>query len=68
VRDELLVDPDRFVASATAARFGPHAGARDAAQDARRELRALVQRIRRRLTTRARVRGLFSLRSAGFAP
>ena len=68
VRDELFVDPDRFVASATAARFGPPAGARDAARDARRELRALVRRIRRRLTTRERVRGLFSLRSAGFAP
>ncbi|HVH51360.1 MAG TPA: transglutaminase-like domain-containing protein [Gaiellaceae bacterium] len=68
VRDELLVDPDRFVAAATAARFGPPAGARDASRDARRELRSLVQRMRKRLTARERVRGLLSLRSAGFAP
>lgn len=68
VREELLVDPDRFVAAATAARFGPPAGAQKASRDARRELRALVQRMRKRLTARERVRGLLSLRSAGFAP
>ena len=68
VRDELAVDPDRFVAAATAARFGPPAGARPAARDARRELRALMRVVRARLTLRERVRGLLSLRSLGFAP
>jgi hypothetical protein len=68
VRDELAVDPDRFVAAATAARFGPPAGAHPAARDARRELRALMRVVRARLTHRERVRGLLSLRSLGFAP
>jgi hypothetical protein len=68
VRDELAVDPDRFVAAAAAARFGPPAGARAAARDARRELRALMRLVRRRLSARERVRGLLSLRSIGFAP
>ena len=68
VRDELAVDPDRFVAAATAARFGPPAGARPAARDARRELRTLLRSVRGRLTLRERVRGLLSLRSLGFAP
>jgi transglutaminase-like putative cysteine protease len=68
VREELAVDPDSFVAAATAARFGPPAGARRAALSARRELRALMRTIRARLTARERVRGLVSLRSLGFAP
>ena len=68
VREELAVDPDRFVAAATAARFGPPGGARPAARDARRELRALIRAVRHRLTTRERLRGLVSLRSLGFAP
>jgi len=68
VREELTVDPDRFVAAATAARFGPPAGARAAAREARRELRALVRRLRGRLTPLERARGLLSLRSLGFAP
>jgi hypothetical protein len=68
VRDELAVDPDKFVAAATAARFGPPAGARPAARDARRELRALIRVVRVRLTARERLRGLLSLRSLGFAP
>jgi transglutaminase-like putative cysteine protease len=68
VREELAVDPDRFVAAATAARFGPPAGAQRAARDARRELRALMRMIRARLTARERARGLLSLRSLGFAP
>ena len=68
VREELAVDPDSFVAAATAARFGPPAGARPAAHAARRELRALMRTIRARLTARERVRGLVSLRSLGFAP
>jgi hypothetical protein len=68
VRDELAVDPDLFVAAATAARFGPPAGASPAARVARRELRALLRVVRARLTFRERLRGLLSLRSLGFAP
>jgi transglutaminase-like putative cysteine protease len=68
VREELAVDPDEFVAAATAARFGPPEGARPAARDARRELRALMRAVRARLTARERLRGLLSLRSLGFAP
>jgi transglutaminase-like putative cysteine protease len=68
VRHELMVDPDAFVAAATAARFGPPEGAGGAARLARRELRALLRRMRVRLRTRDRVRGLLSLRSFGFAP
>ena len=67
VRYELAVDPDAFVGAATAARFGPPDGSGPAARAARRELRALLRTIRRRLTTRERVRGLLSLRSLGFA-
>ncbi|MEN3340948.1 MAG: protein-glutamine gamma-glutamyltransferase [Actinomycetota bacterium] len=65
VLDQLTVDAGSFVSAATAARFGRPAGARAAAADARRELRALVRRIRGRLTVRERVRGLLSLRSFG---
>ena len=68
VREELTVDPDPFVAAATAARFGPPAGAELAARRARKELRVLRRRLRRRLTPFERVRGLLSLRSLGFAP
>jgi len=67
VRNELAVEPDRFVAAATAARFGPPGGARAASQDARRELRLLLARIRPRLTPFERARGLFSVRSLGLA-
>jgi transglutaminase-like putative cysteine protease len=68
VRHELAVDPDAFVAAATAARFGPPAGAATSARRARRELRALLREMRRRLRGRDRARGAFSLRSFGFAP
>ncbi len=68
VRRELAVDPDPFVAAATAARFGRPEGAGPAARDARRELRSLVRRVRSRLGVRDRLRGLLSLRSLGFAP
>jgi transglutaminase-like putative cysteine protease len=68
VRHELEVDPDAFVAAATAARFGPPAGAARAARQARRELRLLLRGMRNRLRARERVRGLVSLRSLGFAP
>ena len=68
VREELTVDPDAFVAAASAARFGPPAGAEAAARRARKELRTLRHRLRRRLTPFERARGLLSLRSLGFAP
>jgi transglutaminase-like putative cysteine protease len=68
VRRELSVEPDAFVAAASAARFGPPAGSDRAAREARRELRALTRRMRRRLRIRERVRGIVSLRSFGFAP
>jgi transglutaminase-like putative cysteine protease len=67
VRYELLVDADRFVAAATAARFGRVESASAAAHAARRELRALLREVRRRLTGRERLRGLLSLRSLGLA-
>ena len=68
VRHELAVDPDSFVAAATAARFGRPEGAGAAARAARRELRGLVRRMRPRLSALERARGLLSLRSLGFAP
>jgi len=68
VRYELSVDTDAFVAAATAARFGPPTGAPAAARRARRELRALLRSMRLRLRSRDRLRGVFSLRSFGFAP
>jgi transglutaminase-like putative cysteine protease len=67
VRHELAVEPDAFVAAATAARFGPPAGAARAARDARRELRVLTRSMRARMRTRDRLRGIVSLRSFGFA-
>jgi hypothetical protein len=67
VRHELAVEPDRFVAAATAARFGRPGGAGSAARDARRELRSLLRAMRVRLRTRDRVRGIVSLRSFGLA-
>ena len=68
VRTELAVDPDAFVAAATAARFGPPAGASRSARRARSELRQLRRGMRARLRIRDRVLGLLSLRSFGFAP
>ena len=68
VRHELAVEPDGFVAAATAARFGRPAGAGTAARDAKRELRMLTRAMRRRIRTRDRLRGIVSLRSFGFAP
>lgn len=65
LRGELAVDPDRFVAAATAARFGRPDGARSAAHAARRELRLLLRSVRNRLTGRERLRGFLSLRSLG---
>jgi transglutaminase-like putative cysteine protease len=68
VRHELSVEPDAFVAAATAARFGPPSGSARASREARGELRLLVRQMRRRLDAADRVRGLLSLRSFGFAP
>jgi hypothetical protein len=66
VQHELSVEPDAFVSAATAARFGPPAGAQRAAREARRELRMLLRRMRVHLRATERVRGLLSLRSFGF--
>jgi hypothetical protein len=67
VRYELSVEPDAFVAAATAARFGPPEGAPEAARAARRELRRLLRQIRSRLELHERARGVLSLRSLGLA-
>jgi transglutaminase-like putative cysteine protease len=61
----LYVDADAFVAAAGAARFAPEREARSAARRARRELRALRGRLRRRLSVGERLRGLVSVRSLG---
>jgi transglutaminase-like putative cysteine protease len=63
VKREFGVSPEAFVAAATAARFGRPEGAAAAALTARRELRALLEIARRRLTWLDRLRGLLSLRS-----
>ncbi|HEY1563414.1 MAG TPA: transglutaminaseTgpA domain-containing protein [Gaiellaceae bacterium] len=63
VRHEFGVEPTPFVAAATAARFGRAEDAEVAAGTARRELRGLLDGIRRSLTSRERLCGLFSLRS-----
>jgi hypothetical protein len=60
---EFGVRAEAFVASATAARFGPPEAAAAGALTARRELRALLESARRGLTLRERLRGLLSLRS-----
>jgi transglutaminase-like putative cysteine protease len=65
LRREFGVDPREFVAAATAARYGRTDLADGAARDARRELEALLSAMRRGLTRRERLRGLFSLRSLG---
>lgn len=63
VQREFGVDPERFVAAATAARFGPVGSAATAAGTARSELRDLLAGARRNLSRRERLRGLLSLRS-----
>jgi hypothetical protein len=63
LRREFAVEPEAFVAAATAARFAPSEEAADAALTARRELRALLRTARRSLSWPDRIRGLFSLRS-----
>jgi protein-glutamine gamma-glutamyltransferase len=63
VKREFGIDPEAFVAAATAARFGPSEGAAAAALTTKRELRVLLEIARRSLTWRDRARGLLSLRS-----
>jgi protein-glutamine gamma-glutamyltransferase len=63
VRRNFAVQPEAFVAAATAARFGPPEEAVAAAITAKRELRALLEIARRSLSWRDRARGLLSLRS-----
>ena len=67
VEQEFGVDARGFALHATAARFGPAAGAREAARAMRRDLRDLRRRLRRELTRLERLRGLVSLRSLGLA-
>ena len=67
VESEFGVEARAFGLHATAARFGPAGGAREAARAMRRDLRHLRKRLRRRLTRVERIRGLLSLRSLGLA-
>jgi len=67
IADRLAVDAVAFTDAADAARFGPPAPARAAATQAKRELRELKRRLRRRLFVLDRARGLVSLRSLGFS-
>jgi transglutaminase-like putative cysteine protease len=61
------VEPGCFAAAVERARFGPPAQAREAASEARRELRELKRRLRRELSLVARTRGFLSLRSLGLS-
>jgi transglutaminase superfamily protein/transglutaminase TgpA-like protein len=65
VEDEIGVSARDFVAAAAEARFGPVAGAREAARTARNELRTLRRELRQALTRPERALGLVSLRSLG---
>ena len=65
VRAEFGVEAAEFGLHADAARFGPAAGAREAARATRRDLRRLRRGLRRELTRFERFRGLLSLRSLG---
>ena len=67
VESEFGVEAGAFGLHATAARFGPRRGAREAARAMRRDLRALRRDLRAELTRFERVRGLLSLRSLGLA-
>jgi transglutaminase-like putative cysteine protease len=64
---ELGVQAAAFGLHGTAARFGPPAGAREAAGEMRRGLREVRRNLRAELTRLERVRGLLSLRSLGLA-
>jgi transglutaminase-like putative cysteine protease len=65
VGDRLGVDASSFAQAATAARYGPPEGSRQAAGSARKELRKLKRRLRRSLARSDRARGLLSVRSLG---
>jgi protein-glutamine gamma-glutamyltransferase len=65
VSERLGVDATGFAEAATAARYGPPEGAREAAGSARRELRELKRRLRKSLPWSDRGRGLLSVRSLG---
>jgi transglutaminase-like putative cysteine protease len=67
VESEFRVEAGAFGLHATAARFAPGGGAREAARAMRRDLRAVRRGIRRSLSRSERVRGLLSLRSLGLA-
>jgi hypothetical protein len=67
VEQEFRVGAGAFGLHATAARFGPRVGAREAARAMRRDLRAIRRGLRRELTWLERMRGLLSLRSLGLA-
>ena len=67
VEKEFGFDATAFSLHASAARFGPAAGARDAAREMRRSLREVRRGIRAELTRLDRTRGLLSLRSLGLA-
>jgi len=63
VADEFGLDGRPFAEAAAHARFGPPAVSRRDAHGARRELRALLRRMRAQLSFWARFRGFVSLRS-----
>ncbi len=67
VEEEFRVEAQAFGLHATAARFAPQTGAREAARAMRRDLRALRKALRKELSRGERVRGLLSLRSLGLA-
>jgi transglutaminase-like putative cysteine protease len=67
VEYEFRVEAGAFGRHATAARFAPPVGARQAGRATRRELRAVRRGIRRTLSRSERLRGLLSLRSLGLA-
>jgi len=63
VREELGLDGRSFAEAAARARFGPPTDSRRGAVAARRELRALLRRLRGQLSLWERFRGFVSLRS-----
>jgi hypothetical protein len=67
VESEFRVEAGAFGLHATAARFAPPAGAREAGRAMRRDLRAVRRGLRRALSRSERLRGLLSLRSLGLA-
>jgi len=67
LEERLVVDAAAFTVAAETARFGPPAGAWEAASRARAELRSLKRVVRRQLFVLDRARGLVSLRSFGFS-